>query len=180
MSRVGRKPVAVPDKVKIEANADILMVSGPLGSLKTRMPKGVGLTITDGQAVVSDPPPARGNRGYRGLVRALLANMVDGVTKGYSKTLEINGVGYKAEQQGETLTFNLGYSHSITLKLPQGINAEVNKAGNNVKISGIDKQMVGQIAAKIRAYKIPEPYKAKGVKYADETLRRKVGKAGAK
>jgi len=180
MSRVGRKPIPVPDKVKVETKDGWVHVEGPLGALKTQLPEGVTIANDNSELVVGDPPAKRANRGYRGLVRALVANMVEGVTKGYERNLEISGVGYKAEHKGDTVTFHLGYSHTIDLKIPAGIKAEVDKAQTKVKISGIDKQLVGQIAAQIRAFKIPEPYKAKGVKYAEETIRRKVGKAGAK
>ena len=180
MSRIGRKPVVVPDKVSVEAKEGWLHVSGPLGNLKTELPAGVGVSVKDGIASVSEPPATRGNRGYQGLVRALMANMVEGVTKGYQKSLKISGVGYKCEKKGDTLTFTLGYSHTIDLKLPQGLSAEVDKQQTNVTIKGVDKQLVGQVAARIRSFKTPEPYKGKGVMYADETIRRKVGKAGAK
>lgn len=180
MSRIGRKPVDLPAKVEVSVKDDEMVVKGPLGSLQTRMPKGVSIEVKDGQALVGPPPPTRANRGYQGLTRALLANMVEGVTKGYTRTLTINGVGYKAELSGEVLTCTLGFSHTKSITLPKGITAEVPKQGTSVTISGIDKQLVGQVAAQIRGFKIPEPYKAKGVKYADETIRRKVGKAGVK
>lgn len=181
MSRVGRKPITIPDKVKVEVKGDVVHVTGPLGNLSHNLPRGVTVSVADGTANVGAPKKAtRTNRGYQGLFRALLANMVNGVTTGYHKSLDINGVGYKAELAGDTLTLSLGFSHTKSLKLPTGIKAEVNKQQNAIKIIGIDKQMVGQVAAKIRAFKVPEPYKAKGVKYADETIRRKVGKAGVK
>jgi large subunit ribosomal protein L6 len=179
MSRIGRKPVEIPAKVKVETRDRVLHVEGPLGGLDAVMPEGVGVALEGNVATVTAPEATRGNQGYRGLVRALLANMVHGVTKGYERTLEISGVGYRAELSGDTLTFQLGYSHPIILKLPKGVQAKVDKQ-TVVTVKGTDKQVVGQIAAQIRSYKEPEPYKGKGVKYSDETIRRKVGKAGAK
>lgn len=180
MSRVGRKPVDVPDKVTINTKDGLLAVTGPLGTLEQRIPSGVKVVIQDGAAVVQAPPRNRSNAGFQGMVRALLANMVTGVTKGYEKGLAINGVGYKAELKGDVLTCALGFSHTKSIQLPKGIKCEVGKNQTEIKISGIDKQLVGQVAAQIRSFKVPEPYKAKGVKYIDEQLRRKVGKAGAK
>lgn len=182
MSRIGRRPIGIPDKVKMELKAGLVSVSGPLGSLLQTLPEGVTLEInSEGtQAVVQPPKPNRHNAGFQGLTRALVANMVEGVTKGYSKGLEINGVGYKAELRGDTLICTLGFSHTKSLQIPNHIKAEVSKSQTEITISGIDKQLVGQVAAQIRSFKIPEPYKAKGVKYKGEVLRRKAGKAGAK
>ena len=181
MSRIGRRPVELPNGVKCSATEAVVSVEGPLGKLDLNLPTGVVVEVEDGKANVKPPVKMnRQNRGYQGLTRAILANMVEGVTKGYEKNLEISGVGYRCEQRGKELTFSLGYSHTITLNVPDGITAEVDKNQTKVKIKGIDKQLVGQIAAQIRGYKKPEPYKGKGVKYADETVRRKVGKSGAK
>jgi len=179
MSRIGRKPVAIPDKVKVDIHGNSVKVTGPLGELNAIFPAEVPVAIEKNIIHVSAPKLNRQNRGYQGLVRALLANMVRGVTKGYEKKLEINGVGYKCEQKGETLVFALGYSHPIEFTLPKGVKAKIEKQ-TQITITGIDRQAVGQAAAQIRAFKKPEPYKAKGVKYADETIRRKVGKAGVK
>ena len=181
MSRIGRRPVVIPDKVQFAVDGIVVSAEGPLGKLSTTLPKGVSVTVADGKAQVIAPPKKnRENTGYLGLARALVANMVEGVTKGFEKDLEISGVGYRAEPKGRQVVFSLGYSHTITLDLPEGITAEIDKQQTKVKIKGIDKQLVGQVAAQIRSYKIPEPYKAKGVKYATETIKRKVGKAGAK
>ncbi len=180
MSRIGRKAITVPDKVKVTTNGRHLHVEGPLGKLDMLMPEGVGVKMEGHIAHVSAPPKTRSSRGHQGMVRAILANMVNGVTKGYEKNLEINGVGYKADLKGDSITFALGYTHPITLKLPKGITAVVDKTQTKVTIKGADKQMVGQIAAQIRGYKEPEPYKGKGVKYAEEVIKRKVGKTGAK
>ena len=179
MSRVGRRPVELPEKVTAKFDGSILTVEGPLGKLDTELPEGMSVAIDNNVASVTGTAKDKKGRGYMGLTRALLANMVEGVTKGFEKKLEINGVGYKAELKGKSLSFYLGYSHGIDMEIPEGITAKVDKQ-TKVTISGIDKQLVGQVAAKIRAFKIPEPYKAKGVKYADEVLIRKVGKTGAK
>jgi large subunit ribosomal protein L6 len=180
MSRIGRKPIQIPDKVKVEAQGRTLHVEGPLGKLDAIIPAGVGVAIEKNMARVSPPLPTRQNRGFQGLVRALLQSMVVGVTEGYERSLEINGVGYKAELKGDTLTFTLGYTHPIDLKLPKGIQCVLDKGQTKLTIKGIDKQLVGQIAAQIRSFKKPEPYQGKGVKYAGEIIRRKVGKTGAK
>ncbi len=180
MSRIGRKPVQIPDKVKIEPKGRSVHVEGPLGKLDAVLPEGVSVTVDKGVARVTEPPLTRANRGFQGLVRALLQNLVVGVTKGYERSLEINGVGYKAEMKGDTVTFTLGYTHPIDLKLPKGIQCILDKSQTKLTIKGIDKQLVGQIAAQIRSYKKPEPYQGKGVKYANEVVRRKVGKTGAK
>jgi large subunit ribosomal protein L6 len=179
MSRIGRKPVEIPDKVKVDVAGCIVKVSGPLGQLDQTIPEGVPIEIEGNILRVGTPKPTRSNRGDSGLVRSLINNMVVGVTQGYEKKLEINGVGYKAELAGDTLTLALGYSHHINFKLPKGVKAALVK-NTQLTISGIDKQAVGQAAAQIRAFRKPEPYKAKGVKYADEQIRRKVGKAGIK
>lgn len=180
MSRVGRKPITVPEKVKIEVRGQHVHVEGPLGKLDAVIPPGVQIQVDGAVVHVEAPSASRNNRGYQGLMRAVLANMVRGVVKGYEQNMEINGVGYKAELRGDTLTFALGYTHPIHLKLPKGIKAVVDKSQTKVNIKGIDKQLVGQIAAQIYSYKPPEPYKAKGVNYAGRPIRRKVGKTGNK
>lgn len=180
MSRIGKLPIALPEQVKVTATATQVVVEGPKGKLDTAIPTGITVLVEKGKVVVE--PPAKRNRsnsGFHGLTRSLLANMVQGVATGYSRTLEVNGVGYKAEVKARTLVLTLGYSHPCELELPAGVDAKVEK-GTVVTISGPDKQLVGQIAAQVRAFKAPEPYKAKGVKYAEEVIRRKVGKAGSK
>lgn len=180
MSRIGRKPVPVPDKVKVAQRGRVLIVEGPLGKLEAVLPEGVDVTSEGGTMVVVAPSPNRMNRGYQGLVRALLANMVHGVVHGYERNLEISGVGYKAEVKGNSVIFALGYTHTICLDVPPSIKVLVDKNQTKVTVKGIDKGLVGQIAAKIRSYKVPEPYQGKGVKYAEETIRRKAGKTGSK
>lgn len=180
MSRVGRKPIAVPEKVKIEIRGRHVHVEGPLGQLDAVIPHGVTIAVEQGILHIGAPQATRGNRGYQGMMRAVMANMVHGVVHGYEIMMEISGVGYKAELKGDTLIFALGYTHLIPLKLPKTVKAVVDKSQTKVTIKGVDKQLVGQIAAQIYGYKKPEPYKGKGVNYAGRPIRRKVGKAGAK
>jgi large subunit ribosomal protein L6 len=179
MSRIGRKPIPIPEKVKVDIRGNAVKVAGPLGELNAIFPAEVPVTIDKNIIHVGSPKETRQNRGYMGLTRALLSNMVRGVTKGYEKKLEINGVGYKCELKGETLVFALGYSHPVEFTLPKGVKAKIEKQ-TQITISGTDRQAVGQVAAQIRSFRKPEPYKGKGVKYAEETIRRKVGKAGVK
>jgi large subunit ribosomal protein L6 len=180
MSRIGRKAIKVSDKVKVTQSGRQVHVEGPLGKLDLIVPEGVHVKVEGGIAHVGAPPKSRSTRGHQGMVRAIVANMVSGVTVGYQKDLEINGVGYKADLRGDTISFALGYTHPVSLKLPKGISAIVDKTQTKISIKGADKQMVGQIAAQIRSFKKPEPYKGKGVKYATEVIKRKVGKTGAK
>jgi large subunit ribosomal protein L6 len=180
MSRIGRKPIKVPEKVKISTRERIVVVEGPLGKLEAILPEGVTVRVEAGVANVVAPKATRGNRGFQGLMRALLANMVHGVVKGYEKQLEINGVGYKAELKGQDVIVSAGYSHLVKLRIPKGLKVAVDKTQTKVSVTGIDKQLVGQFAAQFRGVKVPEPYKGKGIRYANETIRRKVGKAGAK
>ena len=180
MSRIGRKPIKVPEKVKITLKDRIMHVEGPLGKLQGVVPEGVTMKVENGVVTLAAPKANRANRGYQGLMRALLANMVHGVVHGYEKTLEINGVGYKAELKGKVLVLSTGKSHLDQIKVPDGIKAVVDKSQTKVTVSGVDRQLVGQVAAQIRAVREPEPYKGKGIKYANETIRRKAGKAGAK
>lgn len=180
MSRIGKLPIELPGQVKVSSDGTSVKVEGPKGKLDAVLPQGVSLKI-DGNIVevIAPAKKTRGNGGFHGLTRSIVANMVHGVQNGFSRTLEVNGVGYRADVQGKKLTLTLGYSHPCELTLPDGITAKVEKQ-TVVTIEGADKQVVNQVAAQIRAFKVPEPYKAKGVKYADETIRRKVGKAGSK
>ena len=172
MSRIGRKPIPVPDKVKITSGGQTVTVEGPLGKLDGILPAGVSVEVKDGIANVIAPAKRdRSNAGYQGLTRALLANMVEGVTKGFERGLEISGVGYKAELQGRKLKLLLGFTHPVEVNLPTGVDAVVDKNQTKLTIKGIDKQLVGQIAAKVRGYKPCEPYKGKGVKYVGEQIK---------
>jgi large subunit ribosomal protein L6 len=181
MSRIGRKPVALPEKVKIAVDGATVSVEGPLGKIEHTLPLGLTVDVADGQAKVNPPAQLnRTNKGFLGLGRALLANMVEGVTKGYERKLVITGVGYRANLQGDKLTLQLGFSHDIVVTVPQGVKCEVDKSQTKLKFSGVDKQVVGNIAARVRNFKRAEPYKGKGVTYEGEVIRRKVGKAGGK
>lgn len=180
MSRVGRKPIKLPAGIHLVPGDGKVVVEGPLGRIEGIMPAGVSLKVEGDVAHVIAPPSTRINRGYQGLMRALLANMVHGVLKGYSRSLEIQGVGYRAELQGKVLKVAAGHSHTDYVNIPEGLKVEIDKSQTKLAIKGNDKQAVGQLAAEIRSIKPPEPYKGKGIKYADEVPRRKAGKAGSK
>lgn len=177
MSRVGKKPVAIPGGVTVTATPSEIKVKGPKGELKRAVPTGVSVKVDGKAAQVARADDSRPSRAKHGLVRALLQNMVTGVSTGFTRELEINGVGYRAEVKGKALTLALGYSHPIDFALPTGVEAKVDK--NRIILSGIDRELLGQTAAKLRDFRPPEPYKGKGIKYVEETIRRKVGKTGA-
>jgi large subunit ribosomal protein L6 len=179
MSRVGLKPIQVPDKVQVDIRGSHVTVKGPKGQLERSFSPDMEIALEDGQLRVKRPTDHRLHKAMHGLTRSLLANMVTGVSDGYSKNLEIVGTGYRAEAQSPTkLVLHLGYSHTIEMEAPEGITFEVPRGGRAVTVSGIDKQVVGEIAARIRRQRPPEPYKGKGVRYAGEYVRRKAGKAG--
>ncbi len=178
MSRIGRKEITVPAGVTVTVNDENLVtVKGPKGTLETKINKNITVTVDGAVVSVARADDERENRSLHGLSRTLIANMVEGVTKGYSKTLEIVGVGYRAAKSGKTLTMNLGHSHPIVFEEKDGITFDVPNS-NTVVVNGIDKQTVGQIAAQIREKRPPEPYLGKGVKYVGEHIRRKAGKTG--
>jgi len=178
MSRIGNAPIAVPSGVELKVAGGEMRVKGPKGSLARAIPEGIGLEISDGQATLKRPDDQKPSRARHGLARALLANMVTGVTEGFTRVLEIQGVGYRAEASGKKLNLTLGFSHPVEVEIPDGLEVSVE---NNtlVRIEGIDKERVGQFAADVRAFRPPEPYKGKGIRYQGERVRRKVGKAGA-
>ena len=178
MSRIGKKVIDIPGGVKVALSGTEVNVQGPKGNLKKDIPAGVKVEVEAALIRVCPPENPRETTAMQGLTRSLIANMVDGVTKGFEKTLEINGVGYRAELQGKVLKLALGYSHPIDYALPEGISAEVDTKANKIVVQGIDKELVGATAAKIRSFREPEPYKGKGIKYADERIIRKAGKAG--
>ncbi len=178
MSRIGKKPVEIPEKVKIEYKDRVLTVKGEKGTLVGTVNPLVDLDINEKLIVVTMGKETRSTMALQGMTRSLVANMITGVAKGFERSLEINGIGYKAEVKGKTIVFNLGYSHPINFELPEGISASIEKS--TVKISGIDNQLLGQTAATIRKLRPPEPYKGKGIKYAEERIRRKAGKTGTK
>jgi large subunit ribosomal protein L6 len=177
MSRVGRKPLDLPKGVTVTPKAGTVGVKGPKGELAKALPEGITLKIEGTKLTVERADDSRQNRSKHGLIRAHLANMVKGVTDGWTRELEINGVGYRAEVAGETVTMALGYSHPVVFKLPKGVAAKVDK--NRLILTGADRDLLGQTAAKFRELRPPEPYKGKGVKYVEEVIARKVGKAGA-
>lgn len=176
MSRIGKKPVEIPSGVKVALSGQTLNVEGPKGKLCRVLNDAVQVEVA-AQQIQIIPAAAQNNTAQQGLVRTLIANMVDGVTKGFERVLEINGVGYRADLQGKVLNLALGYSHPINYPLPEGITAEVEKQ-TKIILRGIDKELVGATAAKIRSFRAPEPYKGKGIKYADERIIRKAGKTG--
>ena len=176
MSRIGKQPITIPSGVTITVDNDKVTVSGSKGSLEQFTMPGLNIKQAEGSLIVERANDERQNRSRHGLMRSLLNNMITGVSQGFEKKLEINGVGYRVQQQGADLKLNLGFSHDVIYHIPSGITAAVEQ--NTITISGIDKQQVGQVAAEIRALKKPEPYKGKGIKYADERILRKSGKSG--
>lgn len=179
MSRIGKKPISLPKGVEINIDGKKVTVKGPKGSLVREVSDGLTLVQEDNQLQVLRPDDSRQFRSLHGLNRALLANMVEGVTNGFEKKLELVGVGYRAQMQGKKLVINIGFSHPVEVEAPEGIEFEV-PAATKISVKGIDKQLVGNTAAHIRAIRKPEPYKGKGIKYDNEVVRRKAGKAGAK
>lgn len=180
MSRIGRMPIAVPAGVTVDiAENNKVTVKGPKGTLERVLPAEMDIKLDGDTITVSRPNDLKKMKSLHGLTRTLIHNMVVGVTEGYKKELEVNGVGYRAQKQGKTLVLSLGYSHPVEMVDPEGIEAVV-EGQNKIIVKGIDKEKVGQYAAEIRSKRGPEPYKGKGIKYADETIRRKVGKAGKK
>ena len=179
MSRIGKKPVTIPANVTVNvAEGNVVTVKGPKGELTNTFHTNMILNVEGNVLTVSRPNDEAQNRALHGLTRTLINNMVEGVEKGYSKELEVNGVGYRAEKKGNQLVMRLGYSHEVIVEEIPGITVEV--AGNKITIRGIDKQVVGQFAAEVRGKRPPEPYKGKGIKYTTEVIRRKVGKTGGK
>ncbi len=179
MSRIGKMPIAIPAGVTVEiAENNKVTVKGPKGTLERTLPGEMTITQNDGVITIERPNDLKKEKSLHGLTRSLLNNMVVGVSTGFEKKLEVNGVGYRAAKSGNTLTLSLGYSHPVEMTDPEGVTTEVQ--GNVIIVKGIDKEAVGQFAANIRDKRRPEPYKGKGIKYADETIRRKVGKTGKK
>ena len=179
MSRIGKMPVVIPAGVSVDIQpGNVVTVKGPKGELKRELDHEMTIEQKDNEIIVTRPDDLKRHKALHGLTRALLHNMVVGVTDGFTKTLEINGVGYRAQKQGKKLVLSLGYSHPIEMEDPEGLESTVD--GNKIIIKGIDKQAVGQYAANIREKRAPEPYKGKGIKYSDEIIRRKVGKTGKK
>lgn len=179
MSRIGKMPITVPAGVTVTIEDNHVTVKGPKGELTRQINKNMKLTMDNGVITVERPDDEKENRSLHGLSRTLINNMIIGVTQGFSKTLEINGVGYRAAKQGQNINFTLGFSHPVVKEPPAGITFEV-PAPNKIVVSGADKEVVGAVAADIRTLRPPEPYKGKGIRYEGEHVRRKIGKAGAK
>lgn len=184
MSRIGKNPVSVPTSVSIDiSKGNLVTVKGPKGQLTQQVHPELGISVEDGSLTVSRPNNSKRNRSFHGLYRSLIANMIVGVTEGYTLDLEVVGVGYRAENSGQNLTLTLGYSHPVIFMIPEEVKVETESAKGKapvIKLSSMDKQLVGQVAAKIRSLRKPEPYKGKGIKFVGEELRRKAGKTAAK
>lgn len=178
MSRIGKLPITVPSGVEVKIGADVIEVKGPKGTLKTPACSLIKYELADGHVTLTRIEETRQSRAQHGLRRTLLANAIEGVTKGFSKALEVIGVGYRVAVKGNLVELNVGYSHPVLVDLPDGIKATVE--GQVLTLSGIDKEQIGEMAAKIRRIRQPEPYKGKGIKYVNEIIRRKVGKSGGK
>jgi len=179
LSRIGKKPVAIPKGVTAVKTDNTLKVKGPKGELVQNIHPNLSVEVKDSEIIVGRPDDSKQNKALHGLTRALIQNMIDGVIKEYQKTLDIVGVGYRAELKGENLLINIGYSHPIYFMPPDGVTVQT-PTPTQVVISGIDKQLVGLVAAKIRSFRVPEPYKGKGIKYTDEHITRKAGKTAGK
>lgn len=178
MSRIGRLPITIPKGVEVQVEGTSIKVKGPKGELRYVFPGEMSVSLEDSEIRVQRPSDADHHRALHGMTRALIQNMVTGVSNGFEKVLEINGVGYRAEMDGKTLVLYVGYSHPVRMDPPEGISFEVDAKTRQIKVLGIDKQLVGQVAADVRSVRPPEPYKGKGIRYIDEVVRRKTGKAG--
>ena len=179
MSRIGRKPITIPAGVEVKVENDVVTVKGPKGTLTQKIRPIISVEVAGNEVIVTRPNDEKESRSLHGLTRTLINNMVIGVTEGFKKELEVNGVGYRVQKQGKTLVMNLGYSHQVFMDEIDGITIDV-PGPNQIVISGADKQLVGQFAAEVREKRPPEPYKGKGIKYTTEHIRRKEGKAGGK
>jgi len=180
MSRIGKKPIDIPQAVKIDINESMVKVKGPLGELSYSLPAGIKASIDNGKVIVERGSDLQKDRALHGLARSLVANMVNGVSQGYKKQLEIKGVGYRAQAKGNKIAFTLGYSHPIEFELPAGITAATDDKMTSLTLSGVEKQLLGQVAANIKKLRAPDVYKGKGVRFVGERLKLKAGKTGKK
>jgi len=180
MSRVGRNPIQLPKGVNVKVDGSLVSVKGPKGELKWNFPEGLKVSVQDATLLVERSSETKQFKSLHGTARNIIANMVTGSSAGYQRILDITGVGYRAQVQGKKVVFTLGYSHAVEFNLPDGISAEVDKKQTQLTLQGIDKQLLGQVAANIRALRLPDIYKGKGVRYSNETIKLKVGKAGKK
>ncbi len=180
MSRIGKKEISLPKGVEVKQDGNAVTVKGPKGSLSTQLVEGIGVKVENNVVQFTRRDEEKKTRAFHGLVRALVANNVKGVSEGFKRELDIVGVGYRAEVKGKEVVFQLGYSHPVRFAIPQGIEIVVEPKSGHITVTGIDKQKVGQVAAEIRSLREPDPYKGKGIKYSDEIIRRKAGKAAGK
>lgn len=178
MSRIGKKPIDIPKGVEVNVQNSVLSAKGPLGQLEYAIPAGISVAVEESNVIVTRATDQKRHRALHGLVRSLVNNMVTGVSSGFTKTLDIVGIGYRAKKEGNVLNLAVGYSHPVNFPAPEGITIDV-EGQNRIIVKGIDKQKVGQVAANIRKVRKPEPYKGKGIRYSDEVVRKKVGKTGA-
>ncbi|HMK61417.1 MAG TPA: 50S ribosomal protein L6 [Dissulfurispiraceae bacterium] len=180
MSRIGKKPIDIPQKVNVDIKGDLIKVKGPLGELSYTSPASIKAAVDSGKVVIERSTDLQKDRALHGLVRSLVANMVNGVSQGFKKQLEVKGVGYRAQAKGNKITFTLGYSHPIEFELPTGVTATTDEKMTIITLSGIEKQMLGQVAANLRKLRAPDVYKGKGVRFVGERLKMKAGKTGKK
>ncbi len=180
MSRIGKLPIPIPEKVDVKVNGNVISVKGPKGEMSWDFVSDMNVSVKEGNILVERPSDLKRFRALHGLTRNIIKNMVTGVSSGYQRVLEITGVGYKAQVQGKKILFSLGYSHPVEFVLPEGITAEADSRQTQITLKGIDKRLLGQVAANIRALRLPDAYKGKGVRYSGEMIRRKAGKAGKK
>lgn len=180
MSRVGKNPIQIPGGVDVKIEGSLVSVKGPKGELKMNIPAGISISMQDKSLLVERPADSKPFKALHGTVRNIVANMITGTSTGYQRVLDISGVGYRAQVQGKKIVFTLGYSHPVEFQLPEGISAEVDKKQTQITLQGINKQLLGQVAANIRGLRSPDIYKGKGIRYANEFIKLKVGKAGKK
>src|SRR5271157_2036907 len=180
MSRIGKKPITIPQGINVEVKQDVIKVKGTKGELKYAFPEGIKISVADGKIIIERGSDSKSHRSLHGLARSLVSNMVNGVSQGYTRVLEITGIGYRSQVKGGKLTFTLGYSHPIEYELPEGIKAAVDDKQTTITLSGMDKQLLGQVAANVRELRPPDAYKGKGVRFAGERIKLKAGKTGKK
>jgi large subunit ribosomal protein L6 len=180
MSRIGKQPLDIPQGVNVELKNDMVRVKGPKGELSYSLPEGIKASFVDGRLLVERGSDTKVDRALHGLARSLLSNMVNGVSRGYERVLEITGIGYRAQVKGNKIVFTLGYSHPVEFELPAGVSAKVDEKQTTITLSGIDKQLLGQVAANIKELRAPDAYKGKGIRYAGERIKLKAGKTGKK
>jgi len=180
MSRIGKKPITIPQGINVEVKQDVIKVKGSKGELNYTFPEGIKISVADGKIIIERSSDSKSHRSLHGLARSLVFNMVNGVSQGYTRVLEITGIGYRSQSKGNKLAFTLGYSHPIEYELPEGIKASVDDKQTTITLTGMDKQLLGQVAANVRQLRLPDAYKGKGVRYQGERIKLKAGKTGKK